>query len=391
MVEGSVQHSGTQLLPGLVPDLRRPGQDSAGSSLLVSCLCLACFSSVSFGSEFLSGPLCSLKTVHELLLQLSLLAMTPLGVVDLKSFSFHPADWEHFHQRQNSKLTGLISPWRLKGITPSSSGPHDAWFSGVTTMCLGTAFSFILFYFRFAELPGFVTLSVFHQIWGFQPFSFQYFSVLFLLSSPEDHLMLSRVSSGCSFFFQVSVFRDPAYWPIFRLMTLTSVISLLLTSPSVSFHFSYCIFQLQHFLQSMYMVLLLCCPFPALHVTGSLSFRPLLTWAPQRGLLCSLIQSCLSRASLSLSCPGAFVSLWFHLCWLCLPCLMVRPLMAGTLSVFIRGSEHRSGASTQDCCCALGDCAWSSRCSLLMYRCLSTLHSSVRVKIGIGFYSWFQQ
>lgn len=92
MVEGSVQHSGTQLLPGLVPDLRRPGQDSAGSSLLVSCLCLACFSSVSFGSEFLSGPLCSLKTVHELLLQLSLLVMTPLGVVDLKSFSFHPAD-----------------------------------------------------------------------------------------------------------------------------------------------------------------------------------------------------------------------------------------------------------------------------------------------------------
>lgn len=117
----------------------------------------------------------------------------PMGLVNLRMFSFCPCIWRVLSPDGEFWVDRFYSlPQHFKDVVPVVfCSPLIFGFSGVMTVCPDIVFSlFILFWFCWTS---WICYSyVFHQIWGFGHSFFKYFSVLALVSSLEDHLLLLR-------------------------------------------------------------------------------------------------------------------------------------------------------------------------------------------------------
>ena len=100
----------------------------------------------------------------------------PLGLVNLRMFSFCPCIWRVLSPDGEFWVNRfLFLPQHFKDVVPLSSVLHwSLVFSGVMTVCPDIVFSFfILFWFCWTS---WICYSyVFHQIWGFWPFFLQIF------------------------------------------------------------------------------------------------------------------------------------------------------------------------------------------------------------------------
>lgn len=162
-------------VPGPVSDQHCCSQDSHGDSVMISC-CVIWSSYLHVSSALNFCLVFSLKNILWHLLWWRLWATVPLGLADLRMFSFCPCIWKVFSSDGEFWVDRfLFLPQHFKDVVPLSSDLHwSLVFSDVMTVCPGIVFSlFILFWFCWTSWICYS--CVFHLIWGFWPFFLQIF------------------------------------------------------------------------------------------------------------------------------------------------------------------------------------------------------------------------
>lgn len=167
----------------------------------------------------------------------------PLGLVNLRMFSFCPCIWRVFSPDGEFWVDRcLFLPQHFKDVVPLSSGLHWSLdFSSVMMTCPGVVFSlFILLWFCWTSWICY--FYVFHQIWGFWPFFLQmFFSPSLILFSWGSFDIVPGVPKTVHFSFK-SLSSDYLASVNSSLINFVFVISLLMISPPSEFSISVIVF-----------------------------------------------------------------------------------------------------------------------------------------------------